>query len=156
MYGSFIYSLSQQCDVFDFLVSIFWERIILAYEMGKFDASIIRYSIEWLGAFMVSLGGYNKFLLCVLGTRQIQQMLLGHFWFLFMEFFRCVSVVFWALMRSMVFFFLFFFLVGIRCGIGINMKLIAQLIEYNLFCMEVFFTVWVSTVVNLMLALWGI
>lgn len=39
------------------------------------------------------------------------------------------------------FFFPFFFLVGIRCGIGINMKLIAQLIEYNLFCMEVFFTV---------------
>ena len=35
----------------------------------------------------------------------------------------------------------FFFWVGIRCGIGINMKLIAQLIEYNLFCMEVFFTV---------------
>ena len=35
----------------------------------------------------------------------------------------------------------FFFLMGVRCGIGINMKLIAQLVEYNLFCMEVFFTV---------------
>ena len=39
------------------------------------------------------------------------------------------------------FFPLFFFFMGVRCGIGINMKLIAQLIEYNLFCMEVFFTV---------------